>query len=51
MSKRYIEIIHYDTGEVFNKIEVTGKSDRVIEKIDDGINRNLNHDRFYTRIT
>ncbi len=45
---KYIDIIDFETDEVVMRINVTGKSDRTIDKIDDGLNINLNHDKFYT---
>jgi len=48
-SYKYIEIVHMESGKVENRIEVTGHSQREIEKIEDGVNINL-HDDYMTRI-
>lgn len=51
--KQYIEIRKYSettTPEVVKRIDVSDKTDRSIDKIDSGININLNHDEYYTRI-
>ena len=45
-----IQIVHFKTGKVVKEISVTGKSERQIQKIDDGININLNHEQFFTRM-
>ena len=44
----YLEITEFSTGNVVKRIDVTGKSERTIDKIDDGLNINLNHDKYYT---
>lgn len=38
----------YETGKEEDRIDVTGKTDTEIEKIERGININLNHDKYYT---
>ena len=43
-------IIEYETGKTVKEIDVTGKTDRQVEKVDDGLQINLNHERFYTRL-
>lgn len=47
---KYIEIKEYKTNRVVKRINVTGKSSRFVDKIDHGLNVNLNHDKFYTLI-
>jgi hypothetical protein len=47
---KYIEIKEYDSENVVKRLDVSGKTDRSIEKIELGMNRNLNHDQFYTRV-
>lgn len=47
--KKYIEIVAYGSDEVVKRLEVTGKSNREIERIDRGMNINLNHEDYYTR--
>ena len=45
---KYIEIKKYDNGEVVKRLDVTDKSDRTAESIENGMNRNLNHEQYYT---
>ena len=44
----YLEIKEYKTDKVVKRIDVTGKTDRMIDKIDSGMNINLNHEKYYT---
>ena len=44
-----IEIVEYETDKVVRTIEC-GASKSHTEKVDDGLNINLDHDRFFTRI-
>ena len=46
---RYVEIVDKD-GEVVKRSDVTGWSDRLVERLDDGLNRNMNHESYFTRI-
>lgn len=48
--KKYIEIVSFCDESISKRIDVTEKSDRMIDKIDIGLNINLNHEIFYTRI-
>lgn len=45
-----IEIVDYDTGEVVHRVDVSGKSERAVDKIERGIVRNINTDNYYTRV-
>lgn len=45
---KYIEIIKYSSGEVVKRIDVSGMSQRNIDRIDSGMNRNMNHAEYYT---
>jgi len=45
-----IEVIEYSTNEVVKTIECHGKSERQVDRVDDGLNRQLNHEEFFTRI-
>ena len=45
---KYIEIKTWEDGGVVKRLDVSSKSERQIEKIDSGMNRNLNHDQYYT---
>lgn len=48
---RFLEIIEYDTGKCEKRIEVTGKSEREVERLERGMLRNLNRDKFYVADT
>lgn len=45
---KYIEIKSYNDGRVVKRLDVSGKTDRSIDTIENGMNRNLNHDQYYT---
>lgn len=45
---QYIEIKSYEGGEVVRRLDVTGKSGKRLDLIEAGLNRNLNHDKYYT---
>ena len=45
---KYIEIKSYNDGGVVKRLDVSGKTDRSIDTIEAGMNRNLNHDQYYT---
>jgi hypothetical protein len=47
---KYIEIVRDETGVVVNRIDVTGKSERSIERCESGIHINMNHSEFHTRV-
>mgnify|MGYP001278446172 CR=1 FL=1 len=47
--KKYIVVLS-NNCIVTHSIEVTGKSERQIERIENGLNINLNHELYYTRI-
>ena len=49
MTHYYVEIVEYETEQVVDRIDC-GASGRRADRIDDGVNINLNHERFYTRI-
>lgn len=44
--KTYLEIVRDKDSKVVKRLDVTGKSERSIEKIEDGINVNLNHNEY-----
>jgi hypothetical protein len=48
--KNYIEIVRDKTGVVVNRLDVTGKSERSIERCESGIHINMNHNEFHTRV-
>ena len=45
---KYIEIKTFDSGEVIKRLDITGKNDSLADKIESGMNINLNHDKYYT---
>ena len=47
---KYLEIKEFGTDKVVKRFDVTRKHDRMIDKFYDGLNINLNHDKFYTVI-
>jgi hypothetical protein len=46
----YLEIVAYKGQEVIRRIDITDKSEPQIEKLDNGINRQMNHAEYYTFI-
>ena len=49
MATIVIEIVEYGTDNVVKTVECK-KSRKIVYKVEDGININLDHSRFYTRI-
>lgn len=47
---KYIEVIEFKTNKVTHRIDVTGKPERQIERVEDGLNINLNHELYYTQV-
>lgn len=45
---KYLQIVAFQSETVVKRIDVTGKSESQIDKIDRGMNTNLNHDDYYT---
>ena len=46
-----IEVVRIDGNEVFHTVEMNPpKTERHAWRIEDGVNRNLNHEVFYTRL-
>lgn len=45
----FVEIVEDATGEVEKRIECSG-GERQAEKVENGVNINLNHDEYTTRI-
>ena len=45
----FVEIVTHETQTVLKRIDA-GKSERTADKCEDGVNINLNHEAFYTRI-
>ena len=50
MVKTYIEIIRMAGNIVVKRMDVSGRSERSIEKIKSGANINLNHNEFFTDV-
>lgn len=48
--KKCIKIIDSETDECINEIDVSKCTTSQIQKIDNGLNINLNHDKYYTLI-
>ncbi len=46
----YVEVVSFDTDKVVNRIDVTKNSERSRERVENGLNINLNHDKYFTRI-
>lgn len=45
---KYLEVKSYNNGEVVKRLDVSNESDRSIDRIERGLNINLNHEAFYT---
>jgi len=48
--KRVLEVVETATGNVVHEIDVSDRGARATERIEDGVNRNLNHAAFHTRL-
>lgn len=46
----YIEIIRINDAKAVKRLDVTGKTERSVNTINSGMNRNLNHNEYYTLI-
>jgi hypothetical protein len=47
---KFLQIINIETAQCVKELEVTGKTDREIERIERGILINMNTDLFFTDI-
>lgn len=45
---KYLEVKSYDNGKVVKRLDVSNESDRSVDRIERGLNINLNHEAFYT---
>jgi hypothetical protein len=45
---KYLEVKAYNNGLVYKRLDLSGKPDRSIDTIENGMNRNMNHEKFYT---
>lgn len=50
MKHKYLEIRRLDNDVAIKRIDLTGKSDRDIERIERGANINLDHRHYYTEV-
>jgi hypothetical protein len=50
MNRTFIQIVGFRNNEIVKNIDVTGKTEREIEKIENGILINMDTDKFYTKI-
>lgn len=48
MSSFYVEIVNYETDEIATRMGP--HTERTAERIEDGANRNLDHEHWFTRI-
>lgn len=48
--KRVVEIVEYATNEVVKRVDVSEQGRRNAERVEAGMNRNLDHERFFTRM-
>ena len=48
---RELRIVDMETGEVVKRIDVTGKSERQIERIEMGMLRNMNLERYTVEVS
>lgn len=46
--KWFVEVVEYGTDTVIERIDC--KSEKGAERTDDGVNINLNHEQYFTRI-
>lgn len=46
--KRVLQVVDGETGQVVHSVDVSGRSDRAVEKIERGMLRNMD-DRFFVR--
>jgi len=47
-NKKVLEVREFDSNKVIHSIDVSNKNDRQIDKIEDGLNNKLNHEKYYT---
>jgi hypothetical protein len=49
--KRYLEVVECETDRVIDRVDVTFKSDKQAERVADAVDRHLDRERHYTRIS
>lgn len=50
MKHKYLEIRRIEDDEAVKRLDLTGRSDRDVERIERGANINLDHKRYYTEV-
>ncbi len=48
--KRVLEVVSFETGEVVRAFDVSGKSDRHIDRLEAGLLCQMAKDKFFTRL-
>ena len=48
--KKVIQIVEFGTEKVVHEVNVEGHSEKQIDRIDSGMNINLNHSQYFTRL-
>ncbi len=48
-TKDYIDVVDGESGEVVKSVDVTGRPTRERDRVEDGMNINLDHSRYFTR--
>ncbi len=48
---KYIEVRSFEAEEVVERINVSDMTERQIDKVERGMNINLNHKSYYTQVT
>ncbi len=46
---KYIEIISFKNQEVIRRVDVTRRNEKYILLVDSSMNRNLNHEKYFTK--
>ena len=49
--KKYLEIIEFGTNEVVKRTDVSSLTERGVQRMENGMNINLNHDKYFTKLT
>lgn len=47
--KRTLEVVSFDTDEVVRRLDVTNKTESQVEKIERGLMRNMDLDKYFVR--
>lgn len=46
----YIEVVRFTDQRVVKRVDVTGRSSRSADKVERGMNTNMNHAEYFTRV-